>query len=278
MSEEIQKQEETNDTRVLVGVPLHCSDMSAGTATSVVQAAGSEIEVGFQVMGLSLLAKNFNHLFQAAWRGEYDYFLLLHADIVIKPPSHFNGSWLELMVKRMEELQAAAISAVSPIKSPAGHTSTALELHRDNPYDMRRLTIREMLGLEYDYINRDDMCELFGVDKDEAGAFLINTACLMMDLKRFDWTKWNGFGIDDHIEWSKDKQPMCFTIPEDWKLSRFMHEQGWPYYATREIQLQHQGTHGYNNHQPWGLEEDTVCGQVSPEKWRSSYSTDPDVQ
>jgi hypothetical protein len=230
--------------------------------------------VQFQLLGLSLLAKNFNMLFISAYQKGFDYFILHHSDLgVAGTLGDFRGSWVDLLVHRMEQLDAAVLSAVIPIKSPAGHTSTALETVSGDPYSLRRLTIRESERCAEDYINRADLCELFNVDESKAGALLINTGLMIMDLKNVDWAGlgWPGFNIQDTIEWNQAGRPESFTIPEDWNLSRWLHyDTDLEYYCTRELVISHIGAHNFMNNGGWGDDTDCPRQQQSIEDYRET--------
>lgn len=260
--------------KVLIGVPMHKGELCAATTHSVVQGSSGSHDVQFQLLGLSLLAKNFNMLFISAFKRGYDYFILHHSDLgVAGVKGGFQGSWVDLLVHRMEQLEAAALSAVIPIKSPAGHTSTALETVNGDPYSLRRLTIRESERCAEDFINRADLCELFNVDEESAGALLINTGLMIMDLKNVDWAglNWPGFNIQDTIEWNTKGQPDSYTIPEDWNFSRWLHyETELEYFATRELVIAHVGVHNFMNEGGWGDETDCPRQQVSIEDYRKS--------
>lgn len=260
--------------KVMIGVPMHKGDLCAATMHSVVQGASGQCDVQFQLLGLSLLAKNFNMLFISAFTKGYDYFILHHSDLgVAGLLGDFQGSWVDLLVHRIDQLEAAALSVVIPIKSPAAHTSTALETVSGDPYSLRRLTIRESERCAEDFINRADLCELFNVSEDKAGALLINTGLMIMDLKNVDWAglKWPGFTIEDTIEWNKSGKPSSYTIPEDWHFSRWMHyETDLDYYATRELVVSHVGHHNFMNNGGWGDETDCPRQQPSIEDYRES--------
>lgn len=257
--------------KVFIGIPSHKVEILAGTKVAVQIAASKNLKIQDQTLGLSLLAKNFNELFCTAWKRDFDYFVLLHSDIMVCHPSHFSGgSWVDLLVKQANENGLAALSAVVPIKSQAGHTSTALQLSANNPYNMRRLTVRESNRLKQPFINRADLCSLFKVSEEKAGPLFINTGCLLMDLRNFDWAgcRWPGFEIDDKIVWDKNRnQPQTYTVPEDWKFSRWLDDQGWAYGATNELEIHHYGTVPFINRGDWGDEQDTALGQKSPEEY-----------
>jgi len=252
--------------RVLIGIPMHGGSLSAQTFHSVTTAQSNDgHEISFQVLGLSLLARNFNTMYLTAKNKGLDYFFLHHSDIGFEAKD--GVAWIDLMIRRLTQLKAAALSVVSPIKSMAGHTSTGLILDKDNPYKLRRLTIKECNRLPEPFITRKNVCELFGVDPEEAGALLVNTAGLLMDLKNFDWTQWPGFEIRDCIVWNRAGVGAVRTIPEDWNFSAWMHGQGWPYYATREIGCHHIGQYDFTNFGDWGAALDDQPRETSIREW-----------
>lgn len=245
--------------KVLIGVPLHQGEVSASTMTSVVMAhslVGNETVV--QVAGLSLLARCFNTLWISAYINGFDYFVMLHGDIAVRTED--GSSWVDVLVDRIQQFEAAALSVVSPIKTPEGITSTGLYIAKPpNYHSIRRLTIRELATMDPFAITRADICEKFGMDPKEVGAMLINTGCLIIDLRRFDWFKyrWPGFQIIDELIWNKSGVPATRTRPEDWFFSSWMFEKGLPYYATKELILDHHGVGVFTNRGLYGLEADT---------------------
>ena len=256
--------------KILIGCPTHAGDLSAQTFHSITTTHSCMgHEVSFNVIGLSLLARNFSTLFLSAFNNGYDYFFLHHADIGFAAESN-SLSWLDLMVQRIEELQAAALSVVSPIKNEAGHTSTGLIMDKNNVYNLRRVTIKELELLPKPFISRSHICKLFDVDPDVAGALLVNTAGLLMDLKGYDWTKWPGFEIRDEIIWNKSSYGTVRTIPEDWNMSAWMHENGFPFYATKEIAAHHIGQKDWTNYGSRGYPTDDQKRECPREEWESS--------
>jgi hypothetical protein len=263
--------------RVLIGVPMHRGELSAATTHSIVQGSSQFHEVNFQLLGLSLLAKNFNMLFISAYKKGYDYFILHHSDIgVVGNVSGWEGSWVDLLVHRMEELKPAALSAVVPIKSGAGFTSTALEMVKGDPFSLRRLTIAELERCPVDFINKADLCEIFGTNEDETGALLVNTGLMIMPLRNVAWAKlqWPGFDIKDTIEWNTKGDPESFTIPEDWDFSRWVHYEApseFQVLATKELIVGHVGQHVFQNTGGWGDHaSDINRQQVSIENYRKT--------
>lgn len=245
--------------KIFIGVPIHGGSVSAPTANSIVSAAsGLQHEIQFQIVGLSLLARGFNTLFCSAYKRDFDYFILLHSDIGVY--SNIPGtSWADILVNRLRQLEMASVSVVSPIKNEQGVTSTALQLHKNNPYGMRRITVKELEKLPPQCILKEDVCKLFNVPQEEAGPLLINTGVLCMDLKNVDWfgLRWPGFHIEDCIAWNKQGVPDPYTTPEDWNLSRWLDRKKLSYCAISDLQINHLGSKSFTNFGNWGWDTDT---------------------
>lgn len=268
--------------KVMIGVPMHKGEVTASTMMSVTLAQSQILEVNFHLLGLSLLAKNFNLLFIEALKLQCDYFLLHHSDLGVQGSrTNFSGSWVDLMVDRLNENELVALSAVVPIKSRQGFTSSGLEMKANDPWSLRRLTILESETLPLEYINRADLCELFKVDEDEAGALLINTGCLLMDIRKgggvYSELKWPGFNIIDFIAWNQQGIPASYTVPEDWNFSNWLHDNDLPYACTRELVVAHIGQENYMNMGlfdedgkliGWGEPADVNRQQPHPDVWR----------
>jgi hypothetical protein len=217
-------------------------------------------EVRQCVTGISLLANNFNRLFVTAWTSGADYLCILHSDIGTSRPAGYGGSWLELLVDRLRENNLAALSAVVPIKSMDGLTSTALQLRKDSPHVLRRLSMQELHRLQDKVVRRHNLCDLFDISRDEAGALYINTGTLAIDLRGFDWAgaRWPGFQITDYLAWNTNHVPMAYVDPEDWGFSRWLHQEGWPYAATKELIIEHHGEMAFSSGGNWGAEKDSL--------------------
>jgi len=260
--------------KVMVVVPASKQDISTVTAKTLINAQASKgASVRYQISILSLLARNFNHLFCNAYKAKFDYIIYVHSDLGVESaPGHL---WVETMLQAMEAYKFAALSQVVPIKSDLGVTTTALQLKKDNKHGLRRLTVKE-LGEHTGVITRSDLCTVFKVSPDDAGALLINTGLLCMDLQNFDWTQWNGFSIYDQILWNKSGTPKAFTIPEDWRLSQFLHEYKWPYGAINCLEVNHDGQRFYNNREDYGEEHDQTAIQPSEKFYLESTDAEAD--
>lgn len=260
--------------KVLICVPMHQNVITSSTAVSISQGCSTKHIVNFQCLGLSLLAKCFNMLWISAVKKGYDYFILHHADLgatgTFQP---FDGTWVDLLIHRLNEYKLAALSVASPIKSPQGYLSSGIETVAGDPFSLRRTTTRELKDLPIQLITRDDLCKLYGLDPKCCGALLINTGLLIMDIRCYGgiWRekKWPGFNIIDSIEWNTRGEPESFTIPEDWNMSAWCHKNDVPFAFTKEIQLSHCGGSVFTNADDWGAEEhDMKRQQMSIEDYR----------
>ena len=261
--------------RVLVGSPTHVGSVSQGTMLSIVSGASAmDAEVNVHASGFSLLASNFNRLFTFAYVGGYDYFILLHADIGVNPGEGQPGSWIDVLVQKAKNLDAAAVSATVPIKGQDGLTSLAINPDPANPYNIRRVTMTELSRLPMDFISRLDICDVMGLDPDVTGAMLINTGCLCLPLRnpKYDWraARWPGFHIDDQLVWNAAGVPMSYVLPEDWCFSRWLFGKGWPYYATSDLHISHFGGGQYDNRGMWGHEVDSFGYMMPIEEYERS--------
>jgi len=184
---------------------------------------------------------NFNSLYAQALnhRGAgITHFLLLHADIDIQ-----EKNWVDKMVDLSIQHKADVLSAVSPIKSAEGLTSTALDEmigSADRPH-IRRLTMTEIMKRPPTWTE----------DK-----LLINTGCMLVDITK-SWAEDVFFEFEDKLLKDKDGNFYAHFFPEDWNFSRKVRAAGGSIFATREVKLHHIGNSSYPNYTEWGtLKED----------------------
>lgn len=146
-----------------------------------------------------------------------------------------------------------------------------LGMCKDNPYHTRRLMVRELVKLPKSFITRANMCDLFGIGSAKAGAFLVNTGVIALNLRDYDWCKmaWPGFCVRDRIVWSANGVPRVYTEPEDWFFSRWLWEHRLHAIVTRELSIHHFGEHTYRTDGEWGLEQDNGEIVKSPAEWES---------
>lgn len=253
--------------KIFLAVPLHTDQISTGTVKAIQLASStSGHDIALAMQGLSLLARNFNHLFVSAVERNFDYMCILHGDIGVQAKPGL--SWLDRLLQALLDEDLAALSAVVPLKHEAGFTSTALVVDKTNPYGIRRLTVTEMDGLP-PILSRDIVANIMGLDATKAGPLLINTGCLMLDVGAFADKNFPGFCITDSLAWTKGGKPKCFTIPEDWGMSHWMYDTGLPYAAAHKIiDVSHFGGAAYTTSKIYGVPHDEgECG-VTPEQWQ----------
>lgn len=193
----------------------------------------------------SLLPDAFNALLVAAMNMRKQvgitHFAMLHGDVV--PQEH----WLDVLFEEMAATEADAISAVIPIKSHQGLTSTAIGDVVNGHLAWKKLTLRDVFKLPETFTINDTPW----ADK----ILLINTGCLLINLQGDwvrDWVLGGGFRLESRIDEVEPGEFLATTSPEDWLMSYDMHRLGCKVAATRKVGLNHDGHFNYTNRMAWG--------------------------
>lgn len=231
-------------TRVLVGLPTYDNTADARQILALQAAQRDNLYLDIKTHSVSLLAHSFNLFWCDALNDRtYDYFLLMHADIVPLAPV----SWIRKMISEADKIHTDLFSIVSPVKSPQGYTSTALAGETK-----RKLTMHEVMQLPETFTG-EHVQRLFGQDE---GFLLVNTGLMLCDL-RHNRDKWEDmhFGISDWIDRVDGKFIAC-NEPEDWDFSRQAHALGLRVAASRCVTIAHRGGTDYRNDVEWGVEHD----------------------
>jgi hypothetical protein len=217
----------------------------------------------------SLLARGMNMLYAQAQYQGYDYFAMLHTDIAPE------AGWVDRLWQVMVEHDADVVSAVSPIKSAEGLTSTAIDLSRGpevRDWHVRRLTMREVMTLPETFSQADTVAA--GMNPDNR-LLLVNTGCMLVDLHK-PWVRETNehgdllcyFSIRDGIQITRGRYDVR-VIPEDWNFSRMVQQTSSlaKVLATRAVKLRHWGDHGFDNYSAWGglAEDNWRAGLPEPE-------------
>lgn len=233
--------------RIFVGIPTYKSDMNVGLLFPLLQASRKH-HLDFANSDTSATCFSFNKLWIDAlelWEaGKITHFLMVHSDII--PERYF----VDKMMAIMERCGADVLSAIVPIKSNEGLTSTAMEEpwgDEDPRWRVRRVTMREAHALPKTWTH---------------DAVLLNTGLMLV--KMGEWCKQMHFHFDDAIIMYRGRRiPACF--PEDWNFSRDAKKLGAKLYASREVSCTHVGNTGFPNFNPWGtLERDFMNPEVDP--------------
>ncbi|MGE4196015.1 MAG: hypothetical protein AB7G11_02680 [Phycisphaerales bacterium] len=160
---------------------------------------------------------------------------MLHADI---QPYALN--WLDLLYAEMHKSGADLVSAVVPIKSPDGDTSTAVGKVSD-PWHHRRLSAVEADALPTTFGTTD-------VNGGDPDAFLMaNTGCFLADLRRPYWHDF-AFGFQTRVFKDEAGHWKTQIRPEDWEMSRHLHLAGAKVCVTSRVPLMHLGGGEWPNH------------------------------
>jgi len=233
-------------TKILLGIP-HPGHIATQTAVAgmIHPAAAPGVSVEVMPHQTSLLASGFNYLWASALERNFTHFAMLHSDI--KP----DRNWLDMLLSELQRTGADLISVVAPIKDERGLTSTGIA-HPTIWYSpLRRLTMREVMGLPATF-NAADV----GYPDH---ALLINTGCWLADLRNPKWRETDAegclkiyFTIRDKIRKGKDDKLRCNAQSEDWFFSARMYENGLKAMATRKVQLGHYSNFPWPNYSPWG--------------------------
>lgn len=183
-----------------------------------------------------------DHTFNRLWCGALNlrargvtHFAMIHDDVC---PMQ---GWLDVLLDELRFSGADIVSAVVPIKTPEGMTSTAVET--DDPWFPRRLTLAEVHALP----------PTFG-DAQVGGELLLNSGLWVCDLHRpwVDTPEPLCFQTVNRIVLDGDGQYQAQVRSEDWEFSRATRARGARLLATRKVQLVHAGECTFPNDTAWG--------------------------
>ena len=230
--------------RVLVGQPCYSGiEPESYTAAQNPTQRRGDVQVSVMRPRASLLAHAFNLAVVYALNEKYDYFGLLHGDVL---PDKW---WIDSLLDAKESSGVEVVHAISPIKDDRGLTSTALGYSDDAFAPVRRLTVTELQGLP-DVFTIADINERLDPD---ATHLLPNTGCILM--RANTWLRgFTGFTIDDRIirgdgEWGLD------VCPEDWNFGHWCAKNGVSVGASK-MRIRHVGHHTYDSSHVWGQATD----------------------
>lgn len=203
--------------------------------------------------GTSAIPSAFGLLWCWALNGDYTHFAMLHSDVAAEP------QWCDKMIAMLDAEGLDLLSAVVPIKSEYGVTSTAIQTGADGDFH-RRVTISETRDLPSVF----GPAEL-GLDD---GILLVNTGCWVCRIRDEiggDLRPWArafpGFSMDSPIFSTEvDGKETFYTRldPEDWRMSRWLHGYGASYKATSAIQTKHHGGDVWDSRKEFGFDTDVV--------------------
>lgn len=173
----------------------------------------------------------------------HTYFAMSHGDIKAE------DGWIDTLIDELERVDADVMSAVIPIKSEHGLTSTGIMDQPDGR--TRRFTLKEIFELPETFSIKDTI-------KPEA-VLAINDG-LFVCRWTGPWVKrFPGFSCDDAIVCDDGGIFRGHSFSEDWKWAQWLAtENRWHFgdplriFATRRVLLWHSGKIDFSNDEPWG--------------------------
>lgn len=184
------------------------------------------------------------HAFNECWvqalnaRGQHGltHFAMLHSDVVPEP------YWIDRLVSIQQETGADLVSAVVPIKSPEGWTSTAL----CDPAGGGRGKVERVLNMHDVY----RLPPTFGPEAFPGKRLLVNTGCFVARFDR-DWCPMVWAQAKTWVSSGAGRGYTAHLWPSDWDFSLRVAEQGGRVLATRAVECYH-GRPEWSNARPWG--------------------------
>lgn len=254
--------------QLFLGVPTYDSQLTVGAAMGAICWPTRNLECRLSITMNSLLCHGFNGLWCNALNARksdngVDYFAMLHADV---EPAEW---WVDTLIAEMERTGAKLMSAVIPIKSMQGLTSTAIDLKDDKSMMPRRITMKEIMELPETFTQKDLAAAGF-----PDAPLLLNTGCWVCDFRE-PWVEDVIFRIKDTIGVDGEGNFRAIADPEDWELSRQLNKLGVPIAATRKVKIKHIGKFGWGNEWNWG-EWDTDQTFASQERMLKSIEELPE--
>ncbi len=200
------------------------------------------VPIVFFNRGTSVLPRTFNALFADALNARdtdgVTHFAMLHDDVIPGP------GWVDVFLAEMARLDCDLISAVVPLKSQKGLTSTGLDTPGD-PWSVRRLCMAEIHELPETFTAADVP---YRADEQQ---LLLNTGCWLMRLAE-PWVEGLCFRQTDRVAYDVVRGKYCEqSISEDWDFSRQVYTRGGRLAATRKVAVVHDRPEFHNRH-PWG--------------------------
>lgn len=223
---------------VQISSPSYDGRIHQGAMLGIMQATyNPEIKTILRISDCSSLTRVFNTLWCHALndRPKITHFAMIHDDICPQP------NWLDIMLSIMEKNKADVVSAISPLKTLEGKTSTAFgtgELGEQR----KILSIRAAFKME-PTITSDDI--------------LVNTGLMLVDMRK-PWVEKVAFKFESDIVKGPDGKFFPVEVSEDWIFSREAKKLGAKLMATRMVQLKHMGRAAYTNTQPWGSADNDI--------------------
>ena len=205
---------------------------------------------------ISLHGANFNHLWCEALNNrptrKYTEWCMHHADLGA------GAGWLDKLVSIRRLYEADVVSAVVPIKSDDGYSSTALA-PKNSRGMIRRITMQELYARDShgnclipDTFSAEDVERAWGLPVGTHNLY-VNTGLWVCDFSKPWIEDFPGFDVLTRIIKLANgrREPRSFS--EDWHFSWWaQHEAGLRVLATRAVGVDHMGGRRFSNNHAWG--------------------------
>ena len=246
---------------VFLACPTYDGTMTSLTARNVFATAARQHNVLPASEDFSLIPLNCNRHWCRALNtrqaNQLHWFAMLHADIGPEP------WWIDKLIAEADKQQADLLSAVVPIKSQFGMTSTAIWRPGGPVGRPYRLSMAQLLHPAFpetfDIHAAVEALARLPDDLREEGlpreALLVNTGCMVLRLDRpwADERLW--FDDLNGIERvNGELQAVCKS--EDWYFSHRVAQEGGQVMATKRVKLTHRGFCHFPSDHAWGQPRD----------------------
>jgi hypothetical protein len=234
----------TPPAKAYLAIPTYDGRIHEGVMAAVIAALrhpGANL-YNLHVQSGSWLTKNFNIAYSGALNARREgvtHFVMLHDDVLPLAPD-----WLQRMLAISAEVGAGILSAVIPLKSGAGLTSTAIDEAvgaADPRFRVRRLTMTEAKAKPETFTDP---------------RLLLNTGLMVVDIRQREapWADGLWFEFEDRIVRGGDGRFHAVGFPEDWQFSRKAREAGASLWATTAVPVKHMGGGQWPNTSAWGAQ------------------------
>jgi hypothetical protein len=229
--------------RVFLGLP-HGGTIATDAISGLTTASLGRHDVSIGAAASSLLCYNFNRLWADALNcvPRPEFFAMHHSDIVAP------DGWLDVLVETLEQEGADLVSAVVPIKTNHGLTSTAV-VDTDESR-RRRLSVREVATLPpvFDAKLAGVLC---GVKNP---VLVVNTGLWVCRFATLPGVEELRFHMEDSIRADARGKFHARCLPEDWMWSMDLATRGLKVVATTRVPVRHYGHTAFaiGFGPPWG--------------------------
>jgi hypothetical protein len=249
-----------NRDNVLLTCPLYDGSLNCNAAKAMFYEASRLHQVGVVYAASSMVARNCNSLWCDALNhrqsANLKWFAMLHSDAAP------DAWWIDTLIAEAEKHDADLMSAVVPMKSVHGVTSTGIGKPQERHRYFCRLTTQQ--------VRHPDFPDTFGIAEAAEALerlpgdlrianvprerLLVNTGCMVCRVDR-PWATRVWFENEDRIvqvngQWEPVGQS------EDWIFALRVGEEGGKVMATRRVNVVHRGVADYSSQAVWGQPRD----------------------